>query len=122
MAELTHRRLDAGHAPGEASQLLVDDGLPRDLAARVVDLVVQSRLEGGRGSRARRVGSEGTNNTIFGSLWLVGGVIVTAATASSGNTVIVAYGAIIGGLVQSVYGIVQRTGLKRSPGGLDARG
>lgn len=42
---------------------------------------------------------------IFGLLWFAGGTIVTVATYSNGGTYIVAWGAIIIGALESLYGI-----------------
>jgi hypothetical protein len=45
----------------------------------------------------------GTKNILYGSLWLIGGIIATAA--SDGQVLF--YGAILAGLVQLISGIVQ---------------
>lgn len=42
---------------------------------------------------------------IFGLLWCVGGTVVTAVTYSSGGTYIIAWGAIIIGALECLYGI-----------------
>jgi len=52
----------------------------------------------------------GKKNMLTGALWLIGGVVVTAATwsaASGGGTYIFAWGAILFGAVQLIIGLVQ---------------
>ena len=53
---------------------------------------------------------EGTRNMLFGALWLIGGVAITAATyskASGGGQYIVTYGAIVFGGIQFMVGLFQ---------------
>ena len=52
----------------------------------------------------------GKKNMIYGALWCIGGIVVTAVTysaASGGGTYIVAWGAIIFGAIQFFYGLMQ---------------
>ncbi|WP_203919025.1 hypothetical protein [Rugosimonospora africana] len=47
----------------------------------------------------------GQRNMVFGGLWLGGGLLITIITLSSGSPVfIVAWGAILGGLIQFIAG------------------
>lgn len=51
----------------------------------------------------------GRKRMIFGALWFVGGLIVTATTyaaASSGGTYVITYGAIIYGIVLFIQGVL----------------
>ena len=54
---------------------------------------------------------QGPKNMLFGALWCIGGVVVTAATysavSSGGGKYVVAYGAIIVGAIQFLIGVAQ---------------
>jgi hypothetical protein len=75
------------------------------LTAEAADSLIHDGLEQvGQASRA------GVKNLFFGALWFVGGLIVTVVTfntASGGGTYFVAYGAILAGSFQSLFGIIQ---------------
>ena len=83
-------------------QALANHGVDRTVAQGVIDKLEASSAQG-RASVGRR-------NMLFGALWFIGGTVVTLATyehASDGGSYIIAYGAIIGGLVQFFMGCIQ---------------
>lgn len=63
--------------------------------------------------QAQAQSSAAYRNVLFGSLWAIGGLALTvfsyqsAASSSGGGRYIVAYGAIIGGVVQLIRGLAQ---------------
>jgi hypothetical protein len=94
----------------EVERRLLEKGLDRDSASVVVDnLLVVENLLGchAQALRAQALVESGRKNMLYGLLWFIGGVLVTAFTlvASAGEFGILAYGAIIGGAVQFFVGI-----------------
>ena len=84
------------------------------MAAEIVQKVKASESDAGA-SRSYRSeeSSKGIKNMIFGGLWFVGGSLVTAFTygaASDGGSYVVAWGAIIFGGGQLLYGLYQYFG------------
>lgn len=81
---------------------LVKKGLERDTAEAMINGVQRAR---------NNVHSEAAHkNMLFGALWFIGGVVVTAVTysmASGGGRYIIAGGAIVGGLIQFFRGVSQ---------------
>ena len=52
----------------------------------------------------------GVNNMLFGAIWCVGGIVVTAVTyqaASNGGHYIIAWGAVLFGAIQFLRGLFQ---------------
>lgn len=87
--------------PEEAIQSLIDKGLRRTEAEIVVNNVIQ-QVSNARKEKAKR-------NMLFGALWCVGGIIVTALTyqaASGGGRYVIAWGAILFGAVQFIRGAI----------------
>lgn len=83
---------------------LVARGLHWDLAVKVVaDLAEARGLE-------RR--DEASNDVVYGGLWCLGGLLVTALTYSSasnsGGTYVVAWGAILFGALQFLRGVLAK--------------
>ena len=81
---------------------LMQEGLPEDAATAVIDNLMQMQMEAKR--RA------GRRNMVVGALWAVGGLIVTGASyaaAGAGDRYILAWGAVVFGLVQVVRGFMQ---------------
>lgn len=86
----------------EIEQRLLGRGLRPEDAATVVQNLHEARERGVRGA--------GRRNMLFGALWCVGGVVVTAATfnaAQAGGGYVVAWGAILFGAIQFVMGLTQ---------------
>jgi len=50
---------------------------------------------------------EAKRNIVVGGLWCLGGIVVTAATYSSGGRYVVAWGAILFGGIQLIRGLLQ---------------
>jgi hypothetical protein len=84
----------------EVKEALKEKGLSEELAEKIAD---QSRQ-----LYAEAVIKKADKNILWGSGWFVGGLIVTLVSMGSGSRYIVAYGAIIGGLIQLISGLVQR--------------
>lgn len=83
---------------------LLEAGLERDTAHRVV-----TELEEARSEALREAGKK---NMLYGALWCIGGIIVTAvsysaATGPGGGTYIVTWGAIVVGAIQFFQGLAQ---------------
>ncbi len=80
---------------------LIEQGLNEEIANIVVSNIEQ-QIKSAKKSRASK-------DMIFGALWCVGGLIVTAVTYSSassgGGTYVVAWGAIIFGAIQFFRGV-----------------
>lgn len=85
----------------ETQKALIEQGLDEESASIVV-----SNLE----QQIKEAKKEGANEDImYGALWCVGGLIVTAVTysaASGGGTYVVAWGAILFGAIQFIKGLV----------------
>ncbi|HAS42941.1 MAG TPA: hypothetical protein DCS93_20845 [Microscillaceae bacterium] len=85
----------------EAKEALIEQGLDQETAAIVID-----KLEKDIGE----VKQKGANkDMIYGALWCIGGIVVTAASysaASGGGTYVVTWGAILFGAVQFFKGLV----------------
>ena len=81
----------------ETKWRLVEKGLDEDSANIVVNNLTKQKKERGR------------KDMIFGALWCLGGIIVTAITYSSasesGGTYIIAWGAIVFGAIQFFKGL-----------------
>jgi hypothetical protein len=92
--------------PGHQIQsMLVEKGLDPGDAATVVSNL--SRL------RSEAIQKAGKKNMLYGGLWCVGGIVVTAATysaASNGGSYVVAWGAVIFGAIQFFRGVTQASG------------
>jgi hypothetical protein len=98
-------QMKSGVAPHTITSMLVDKGLDRETAGVVVSNLTRMR------SQARRDGA--TKNMIFGALWCVGGIVVTAVTysaAMNGGTYVVAWGAIVFGAIQFFRGLAGAMG------------
>ncbi len=81
---------------------LVDMGVDKESAEIIVNNLM-AQLVTGKNERAHK-------DMIYGALWCIGGIIVTAVTyqaASGGGTYVVAWGAIIFGAVQFFKGVAK---------------
>ena len=48
-------------------------------------------------------------NILWGSVWFVGGLLITLVSMGSGGGYIICYGAMLGGVIQLISGLVQRS-------------
>lgn len=81
---------------------LIEQGLDEESANTVVNNLIEVRN--------KQKKEQGKKNMLFGALWGVGGIIVTAATygaASAGGHYVVAWGAIVFGVIQFFGGVLQ---------------
>jgi len=89
--------------PNETKNLLMENGLTWDLADVVVDnLLARSEADNDQANR----------DMLFGALWFIGGIVITAVTysaASGGGTYVVTWGAIIFGAFQFIKGLINRS-------------
>ena len=91
-----------GASPQQIQTMLIEKGLDSESAATVVSNLTRVRSEAIR--------EAGKKNMLYGALWCIGGIVVTAATysaASNGGTYVVAWGAIVFGAIQFFRGLVQ---------------
>jgi hypothetical protein len=117
--DLTHRierDLERGMPRDEVIQRLVDGGLSRATAERFVDRALAARS---RPSGARRVarapaepteGASGWGSLVGGTFWLSLGccaTLVTFLVAEPGEKFVVAYGAVVAGLLLFVRGLLR---------------
>lgn len=82
-------------------QALMEKGLDEESASVVVTNLEQ-QIKDAKKEKANR-------DMLFGALWCIGGIVVTAVTfsaASGGGTYVVAWGAILFGAVQFIKGLV----------------
>jgi len=87
----------------ETRRKLVEQGLDEESATIVVNNL-EKEINKNKKEKAEK-------NMLYGALWFIGGVIVTAVTysaASGGGTYVVAWGAIIFGAVQFFMGLANR--------------
>ncbi len=99
------RMLQAGHSPTVVEANLRSRGLDPESARRVVTDLIQVRAE--TRAAAPRAGGK---HMLIGGLWCVGGAAVTFFTyqaASGGGTYVVAWGAILFGGLEFLYGLFQ---------------
>ncbi len=98
----TAERMANGNSEHEIQRLLVEKGLDTETAGAIVANVAELRTEAIRDAAKK--------NMIYGALWCIGGIAVTAATydaASGGGSYVVAWGAILFGGIQFVRGLAQ---------------
>ena len=98
-------QMENGMSNSQIETMLVDKGLDEETAATVVGNLDQMRSEA--------ASSAGKKNMLFGALWCIGGIVVTAATysaASGGGSYVVAWGAIVFGAIQFFRGLIQLGG------------
>lgn len=95
----------AGNSTVSTENMLIEQGLSREAAQAVVANLSRMR------SAAMR--SAAHKNMLYGGLWCVGGIIVTAVTysaAKGGGSYVVAWGAIAFGAIQFFRGVFQLGG------------
>lgn len=89
-------------SPEEVKANLVEMGMDNESADTIINNLL-AQIEGVKKERANK-------DMIYGALWCIGGIIVTAVTyqaASGGGTYVVAWGAIIFGAVQFFKGLAK---------------
>ncbi len=87
----------------ETKRILVEEGL-REEDAEVVVTNLQNQLQQAKSEA-------GNKNMLYGALWCIGGLVVTALTysaASNGGTYVVAWGAVLFGAIQFFKGVWQK--------------
>lgn len=90
-------------SPEEAIQLLVESGIDSGIARSVINNILSKVKEEKKASR--------NNKMLYGGLWFVGGIVVTAITysyAEAGDTYLVASGAIVYGGIQFFRGVFNK--------------
>ena len=92
--------------PEKVVQSLVEQGLKESDARTVVDQLVVAKREA--------LKKHGQKQMLYGGLWCIGGIVVTAATyqmaADGGGKYVVAWGAILFGAIQFFRGLAQSSG------------
>jgi hypothetical protein len=99
---LAAEQMKSGVPPQQIQANLVEQGLDQESAATVVRNLNQLRSEATR--------EAGKKNMLYGALWCIGGIAVTAATygaASGGGSYVVAWGAIAFGAIQFFRGLIE---------------
>lgn len=94
--------LDSGKSPEDVVANLVEQGLDAESANTVLNSIIEGRLE--------HKNAQAKKNILYGSLWALGGTLVTLATLSAakgGGSYVVAWGAIVLGAVQLLQGLFQ---------------
>lgn len=107
--------LDEGYTGRQIRGFLAEKGLSEESAALIVANVAAARHV------ARR--KAGERNMAIGALWLVIGIVVSAATydaAGEGVTYLVAWGAILFGGIQFLRGLAQHQGRPEESSGARA--
>lgn len=95
-----------GVAPSEIKKVLIENGLSEETAATVINNMKEAQAQAHK--------EAGKKNMIFGALWCIGGILVTALTyqaaSSGGGSYVVAWGAIVFGAIQFFRGVAQSAG------------
>lgn len=83
---------------------LIDKGLDQESAGTVVSNLARVR--------SKALAEAGQKNMLYGALWCIGGIVVTAlsytvASGSGGGKYVLAWGAIAFGAIQFIRGLVQ---------------
>lgn len=84
----------------EVQTTLIEKGIDQETAKKIV-VAVEKQIQSAKKHQSNR-------NMLFGALWLVGGIVVTAITysvAEPGGTYVVAWGAIAYGLYKLFIGL-----------------
>ena len=101
--------LAEGRSKQEVVTELVSQGMDKHDAGQVVDNVQQGLNQYRQSPEARAImAGKYVRHMLFGALWLIGGAIVTLLTynaAGPGGTYIVAWGAIVFGAIDFLWGL-----------------
>jgi len=102
---LAAEQMRSGASGPEIQSMLVEKGLNQEAAATVIENLTSMRSEAVR--------SAGRKNMLYGALWCIGGIVITAVTYTSarpGGTYLVTWGAIVFGAIQFFRGLMQSSG------------
>lgn len=102
---LAAEQMKNGASSQQIQSMLVEKGIDQESAATVVSNLARMRSEAIREASKK--------NMLYGALWCIGGIVVTAATysaASGGGKYVVAWGAILFGAIQFFRGLIQSSG------------
>jgi hypothetical protein len=96
-----------GVAPAVIEKNLTERGLDAEAAAIVVSNLMQAK--------ANALKQAGRKNMLYGALWCIGGIVVTAlsfqaAANAGGGKYVLAWGAILFGGIQFFRGMIQSLG------------
>jgi hypothetical protein len=94
-----------GVAPAKIKASLIEKGVDEESAG----VVVRNLKE----ARSKAIKEAANKNMLFGALWCIGGIVVTALTysaAAGGGRYVVAWGAVVFGAIQFVRGLAQSVG------------
>lgn len=104
--EYAAEEMEKGTPEAQIKSLLVEKGLDKETAETVVTNLVEYR--------AQSLRAAGFRNIVFGALWCIGGIVVTAisysAAVNGGGTYLVTWGAVVFGAVQFFRGLIQLGG------------
>lgn len=92
---------DEGKSDKQIVNTLVEKGIEKE-GAEIITKNINKAIEAKK--------EAGGKNMLYGALWCIGGIVVTAVTfsaASGGGTYIVAWGAIVFGAIQFFKGLIQ---------------
>jgi hypothetical protein len=110
LSKAVAKELAEGKNKGKIVRSLEKQGWPRESAVQLVGNVERAAEEYKRSPEGRRAMAEKyKRHMLYGILWAVGGIIVTAITyntASPGGTYIIAWGAILFGIVDFLRGLI----------------
>ena len=100
------QQMQYGVAPSGIRQSLTEQGLDAREASVVVHHLERAHIEASKAA--------GRRNMVFGALWCLGGIALTALTYQAaanagGGRVVLAWGAILFGGIQFVRGLIQST-------------
>ena len=101
------QQMHSGIAPTVIEKNLTQRGLDTEAAAIVVSNLMQAK--------AKALKDAGRKNMLYGALWCIGGVVVTAlsyqaAANAGGGKYVLAWGAIVFGGIQFFRGMIQSMG------------
>ena len=100
--DYTAEQIAAGRDREDIVETLMAEGLDEKAANHVIDDINSQVVDDTK--------KRGQKNMVWGAIWCVGGIIVTAATysaAEGGGTYVVAWGAILFGAIQFFQGLIQ---------------
>ena len=105
--DLADRELKSGSTPQEVQSLLMRQGMDHETAGSIVAELLHERLDATRAA--------GRKNMLFGTLWFIGGTVVTIGTfamavRAGGGTYLIAWGAVVFGAIQFFRGLNQARG------------
>jgi len=98
----TNLMINEGKSATETVHALIDQGLSTETASIVVANIEQQI------NAVKK--SSGSKNMIWGAIWCIGGTVVTVATfsaAAEGGRFVLAWGAILFGGIQFLYGLAE---------------